>query len=223
MAESNSLVQHWNEQWQHEAGRSEFLHPEPDVIDTVPLLQERGLTRALDLGCGIGRHSLYLAQQGLDTTATDLSTSGLEFTQVWSREQELDIQFQQCPMHSLPFADASFDYCLSWNVIYHGDLGDLAAAVREVSRLLRPGGLFQATLLSKRNSNFCVGEEIATDTWINTEDAEKAHPHCYRNAEEVCHLLSEAGLEVLSLRDTQHQKPGSYHWHLLAEKQINEV
>src|SRR3546814_2143005 len=69
-------------------------------------------------------------------------------------------------MTDLPYADASFDYVLSFNVIYHGDAGVVGRAVAEIYRVLKPGGLFHGTLLSKRNRNYGLGREIAPDTFV---------------------------------------------------------
>jgi SAM-dependent methyltransferase len=113
---------------------------------------------------------------------------------------------------------ASIDYLLAWNVIYHGNLDTLQKSLTEITRVLRPGGYFQGTLLSKHNNNFQVGEEIAPDTWINAEKDDKGHPHCYLNAAEMATCLWNAGMELMQLRHQEHEKPGSYHWHLLAER-----
>ena len=44
---------------------------------------------------------------------------------------------------ALPYPDASFDFVLSWNVIYHGTMGDVGARIAEIWRVLKPGGLYQ--------------------------------------------------------------------------------
>lgn len=214
----HSVVLHWDNQWQDQTGRQNHSKPETDVIQLLPALRERRVRHALDLGCGVGRHSLLLAQQGLNVTAIDLSPHGIEYTRQSSKQLKLDIDCHLTGMHHLPLADASVDYCLAWNVIYHDNIDGLLVTVREIFRVLRPNGLFHATLLSKRNINFGLGMEISPDTWVNLADAEKAHPHCYHDARGVCQLLSMNGMELWSLRDEEHTSPGSYHWHFLAEK-----
>src|SRR3546814_11488355 len=47
----------WNDQWQSDAGRADWLEPDLDVAAVVPLLRSRGARRVLDLGCGVGRHA----------------------------------------------------------------------------------------------------------------------------------------------------------------------
>jgi hypothetical protein len=54
------------------------------------------------------------------------------------------------------------------------------------------------------------------DGEIDHEDSDKVHPHFYCNAAELVELFS--GFELLSLIDQEHAKPGSWHWHMLAER-----
>jgi hypothetical protein len=61
-----------------------------------------------------------------------------------------------------------------------------------------------------------VGEEIAPNTFVIANDGDKDHPHFYCNARELLELYD--GFELLSLTDKLHEKPGSWHWHLLAER-----
>jgi SAM-dependent methyltransferase len=123
-------------------------------------------------------------------------------------------------MTGLPYDDAQFDYILSFNVIYHGDKKTVARAVSEIRRTLKPGGVYQGTMLSKRNGHFGHGEEISPDTFIYDHDGtgDEAHPHYYCNAGELIALFD--GFELMSLTDIDHshRRPGHWHWHMVAER-----
>ena len=69
-------------------------------------------------------------------------------------------------MCKLPFRDGEFDYVLALNVIYHGNECEVRRAIGEVRRVLRPGGVFQGTLLSKRHREYGLGREISRNTFI---------------------------------------------------------
>ena len=95
----------------------------------------------------------------------------------------LDIDFRAGRMTVLPYETDSFDYILSFNVIYHGDRQIVEAAIAEIRRVLRVGGVYQGTMLSKRNASFNLGEEVAPDTFVKPgADGDKAHPHFYCDA-----------------------------------------
>jgi tellurite methyltransferase len=106
---------------------------------------------------------------------------------------------------------------LSWNVIYHGTLGDAGARIAEIWRVLKPGGLYQGTMLPLRNSNYGIGRRIAPDTFVVDGAEERSHPHFYCAAPVLVSLFS--GFELLSLTQTQQKKPGSWHWNIVAERQ----
>ncbi|CTQ51548.1 Methyltransferase domain protein [Roseibium album] len=113
------------------------------------------------------------------------------------------------PKTDLPFDDQSFDYVLSFNVIYHGAPSIVAKAISEISRVLKPGGIYQGTMLSKRNGNFGVGTEVAPDTWVREGDGDKNHPNFYCNAAELVTYFGDFELSILE--DKVHSKPGSWH------------
>jgi tellurite methyltransferase len=207
----------WNDQWQSETGRADWLDPDPDVAAVVPLLRERGARNVLDLGCGVGRHACFLASAGFEVEAMDASTAGLDYAGRQARNLGLTVTFRDGLMTELPYPDASFDYVLSFNVIYHGDGNVVGRAISEIHRVLKPRGLFHGTLLSKRNNNYGLGKEIAPNTFIvDGADGDKSHPHFYCNAAELVVLFED--FEILSLFDREHERPGTYHWHLLAER-----
>jgi hypothetical protein len=101
------------------------------------------------------------------------------------------------------------DYVLSWNVIFHGTMDDVGRRLGEIWRVLKPGGLFQGTMLSKRDVQFGRGRAIAPGTFIRGNDP-KAHPHFYCDLAGLAVLF--AGFELLSLTQEEQRRPGSWHW-----------
>lgn len=93
--------------------------------------------RALDLGCGTGRHALWLAAHGSKVTATDFSEGMLDEAR---RKPGADqIKFVQHDLNArLPFADGEFDLVVSGLVLEH--LRELDGFFGEVRRVLRSGG-----------------------------------------------------------------------------------
>ena len=207
----------WNERWSTAEGRAEWLVPEPDVVATTQRLAGEGMTRrVLDLGCGVGRHALHLARLGFETFAVDLADAGLTELDRAATAAGLKIATSTAPMTALPFPDGHFDYVLSFNVIYHGDPGIVTKTIAEIRRVLRPHGVYQGTMLSKRNAGFGAGAEVAPNTFVADQGDDKDHPHFYCNAAELVALFD--GFELISLDDKVHARPGSWHWHMTAER-----
>jgi SAM-dependent methyltransferase len=93
----------------------------------------------LDVGCGPGWFWKSVAGrwQPQHLTLADISPAMLEAAQARLRE-EFDLSTQQADVTALPFADNSFDDVLAMHMLYHAD--DPAKALREIARVLRPGG-----------------------------------------------------------------------------------
>ncbi|MGO9015841.1 MAG: class I SAM-dependent methyltransferase [Dissulfurispiraceae bacterium] len=213
---TDTAFQAWDKKWMTEEGRADWTRPEQDVIDIIPLLRLRSVNKVLDLGCGVGRHSLLLASEGFAVCSLDASEAGLEIARSNARDSKLPIDFTSSKMTDLPYGADSFEYVLAWNVIYHGDPVIVHRSLVEIARVLRRGGIFQGTMLSKLNILYGKGRLIAKDTFIIDDDDEKSHSHFYCDYGELEELL--AGFRVLSVSHREHDKPGSYHWHFSSEK-----
>lgn len=216
-AVSATAVEAWDKRWATDEGRADWLEPHPAVAAILPELAARGARRVLDLGCGVGRHALMFAAHGLAVDAIDGSPNGLAVLRNSAAARGLTLGLHEGLADALPFPDASFDYVLSWNVIHHGTLGDLGRRLGEIWRVLRPGGLLQATVLSTRDSNYGVGRAVAPDTFVIDRVERKGHPHCYCDAATLVGLLQ--GFEILTVsQQLQERRPGSHHWHIIAER-----
>jgi SAM-dependent methyltransferase len=91
-------------------------------------------TRLLDAGCGAGLLALLASLRGARVAALDASDALLAV----ARERLPAADVRQGDLEALPFADASFDAVTAVNSIFYA--ADMAAAMRELSRVVRPGG-----------------------------------------------------------------------------------
>jgi tellurite methyltransferase len=210
-----TAIDAWDKKWATEEGRADWLDPEPDVIALLAELKARGARTALDLGCGVGRHALFLAEHGLAVEAIDGSAAGLKVAHETAEARGLSLGLQQATADALPFEDGSFDFVLSWNVIHHGTLGDVGRRLAEIWRVMKPGALYQGTMLPTRNINYGRGRTVAPGTFV-IDGSERGHPHFYCDTATLVALF--AGFELLSLKQQLQRKPGSWHWHIIAER-----
>lgn len=130
--------------------------------------------RILDVGCGTGANLLMLSQYG-DAEGIDISEDALSFC----RERGLD-KVKLGAAEELPYNDSTFDLVTAFDVVEHMD--DDIAGLREMRRVLRPGGrvlLFVPTFM------FLWG----------VQDEVSHHRRRYRLSE-LHGVLDQAGFEV---------------------------
>jgi ubiquinone/menaquinone biosynthesis C-methylase UbiE len=123
----------WARVYDHDANP---LPPLEEPVVWQAIGDPRG-RRALDLGCGTGRHALWLAGRGAEVTAVDFSAGMLE--EAARKPGAERVRFVQHDLHlPLPFEDGEFDLVVSGLVLEH--LRDLDPFFAEARRVLRPGG-----------------------------------------------------------------------------------
>lgn len=126
----------WNERWST-AEWDRFREPN-DVIVT----QVTGMTPgvALDLGCGIGRHAVWLATQGWRAIGVDFSEVALEKGRALAAERGVDVTWVNADLYEYEPAPDSLDLVVITYV--HPPPEQRARLLRAVARSLRPGGTF---------------------------------------------------------------------------------
>ena len=130
----------------------------------------------LDAGCGTGNNLLHLSRLGR-AVGVDLSDDALRFCRIRG------VAAAKAGLLALPFADAAFDCVTSFDVLYHRWVEDDRAAVAELARVLRPGGVLLLRVPALRA------------LWGAHDEAVHSR-HRYTRGE-VRSLLEGAGLEVV--------------------------
>jgi SAM-dependent methyltransferase/uncharacterized protein YbaR (Trm112 family) len=103
-------------------------------------LQDGG-ARLLDIGCNWGRWSLAAAAKGYDVVGLDPSFEAIVAAQRIATQLRASPRYVVADARFLPFSDASFDVVFSFGVLQHLYRTDVARCVREIARVLAPGGL----------------------------------------------------------------------------------
>ncbi len=103
------------------------------------MLGDYHANRSLEIGCGFGRLSPVLAEYSDQHDAIDINMDALQL----ARGCYPNLRFSSASVTQLPFPNNTFDLVCTWTVLQHLRPHLIAAAVREIRRVLRP----EATLL----------------------------------------------------------------------------
>lgn len=118
--------------------RAEARHRNPWIADQLVRAQAARPLRVLDLGCGGGLLTNYLAQLGHHVTGIDTTPENLTIAR--QRDGSGRATYQLGDACALPFADGTFDVVCAMDLLEHVE--DPARVVAEASRVLAPSGLF---------------------------------------------------------------------------------
>ena len=182
--------------------RSSRLGRITDALEERVILDLAGSVkslRVLDVGCGDGMLLTALARKGALGTGVDASPTMLSAGRARAKAASLDITFVEGDARALPFPDATFDLATAVTVLCF--VPDAEHAVREIARVLRPGGRLVIGELG-RYSLWAAKRRISG--WLGSATWRKA---IFRSAVELRGIVEAAGLSVEAVRGAVYYPP----------------
>jgi ubiquinone/menaquinone biosynthesis C-methylase UbiE len=174
----------------------------PKLID---LFKKNKMSKILDIGCGSGNHLLSLAKQGFKVYGLDFSKEAITLAGDRFVKAGLNAELQVGSMHDpLPFSDNFFDGIISLRTLNHGDYDKINNTIREIRRILKPGGMVFITSLmipgSKKRSgkttlNAMPVRIVKPRTYIPLAGKEKGIMHYLFNKEILLNLFKQWKIE----------------------------
>ena len=169
--------------------------PWPEIMDFGRSLPPRSLV--LDLGCGNGRHAAVLAEEGHRVVGLDASAKLLGI----ARHRVAGVTFARADLCCVPFLGGRFAAAIAIAAIHHlPSETERLAAVREIARVLRPGGRALVTAWAAEQPRFervvetrRARGEPAGDVWVPWRMGGREVPRFY-------HLFVDNELPQLVLR-----------------------
>jgi SAM-dependent methyltransferase len=114
--------------------------------------------RVLDAGCGYGRNLVHLLRQGCEVFAVDANPEGVEHVQALAAQLAPDLpatNFRVGPIEKMDFPDDFADVVICSSVLHFArDEAHFLAMLKELWRVLRPGGMLFCRLGSRIGMNF---------------------------------------------------------------------
>lgn len=177
--------------------RAEARHRNPWIAEQIEQHLGTG-ARVLDLGCGAGFLSNYLASRGHAVTGIDTTEENLAVARAHDPTGRVD--YHRADALALPFPDRSFDVVCAMDLIEHVE--QPARLVAEASRVLAPGGLFFFHTFDRNwLSNLIVIKGVQ---WFVANTPRDLHVlRLFVKPAELCTMLRAHELDPIDLRGSR--------------------
>jgi ubiquinone biosynthesis O-methyltransferase len=162
------------------------------------LRRDPGGLHVLDVGCGGGLLSERFAAMGCDVTGIDRSVPTLSAARRHAEASALPIRYLEGSAERLAFDSATFDVVCCCDVLEHVDSPD--AVMREISRVLKPGGVFFFDTINRTLRSKLVAIKFAQDWRLTRLIPPDVHVwEKFIRPHELAHLLDRNGMPEFEL------------------------
>lgn len=129
----------WNQLYSQE--KNAFASPMAPLTLLKKKLKKATGVKILDLGCGIGLHTIDLAKCGYRVWGLDISPAAIKLAFSNARKANVNINFLTSSMKQrLPYKNSFFDGVICLRVLNHGTKSEIRSVVNEIYRVLKPDG-----------------------------------------------------------------------------------
>ena len=160
------------------------------------LLREQGIApegaSVIDVGCGGGYASERMAKMGMQVVGVDPSEASVRAAREHALESDLDIDYRLGAGEALPLEDDSCDIAFCCDVLEHVE--DVQQVVREIYRVLKPGGLFFFDTINRTAFSWLFMIKVAQDIPLTRFMPKNTHVwHMFIKPKELRGFLLQAG------------------------------
>jgi len=180
----------WNNKWESEANRAYWNEPDEYVVKFCSAHGIGPGDTVLDLGCGVGRHAIYLSKRGARVYAIDESEAAIAKLKESAASLDLDIKAEVCNYLTAQPAQ-EFDCIIAFNVIYHGDFLHFSRSVFKCGDLLKSNGRLFFTCPSRDDAKYGSGNKVAEHTYESLNSIHSGDVHYFTDEPELRNLMCE--------------------------------
>ncbi len=135
-------LEFWDKAWK--MVRTPYTQlPKLPYLEQIPLAVDGARGKLiLDLGCGSGWLSIYLARLGFNVVGVDVAEHALELGRMWAEQENLPIKFLVQDISNLEFPDDYFGAVVANSIFEHLTCALAARTVELLTKSVEKGGVF---------------------------------------------------------------------------------
>lgn len=194
--------------------RAENKIRNPWILKTIED-EKKGSLSILDIGCGAGFLSNYLAEKGHFVTGIDLSEKSLEI----AKKKKTGATYILANALSLPFQDASFDVISAMDLLEHVE--NPSKVIEEASRVLKPNGLFFFHTFNRNLLSYLL--IIKGVDWFVKNAPKDMHVYSlFIKPEELKSMMQKQELSLGSIQGLVPDPFSKGFWRMLSQKVVKD-
>lgn len=146
-------------------------YPSEDIVRFIASrfkdVTDRKSIRVMDLGCGGGAHTWFLAREGFDVYGIDGSESAIRQASALLDRDGLTANLTVGDFTQLDYPAEFFDVVIDSSAIQHNNFENICLIHRQIWDSLKPGGYFCGILINTGTSGWETAEKIEENTYTN--------------------------------------------------------
>ena len=145
----------WEQRYSEDNIPWDLGKPYKQLVDYV---NENSPSSALDVGCGTGTDAIYLAKNGFNVSAIDISEEAVKIAETKAQKAEVSIDFRVSNVLDMPFEDGTFEFAND-NGCFHSFEGSSSEEsnwkiyIKEMHRVMKPKARYLMKCFSEEHSN----------------------------------------------------------------------
>ena len=110
--------------------------------------------KALDMGCGLGTHAIFLAKQEMNVKAFDLSEKAIEIARERAEKEKVKVDFFVQDVNNVNFKENEFDFVFDRGLFHHLNSKEKKHYLEKLVFFLKKNGKYQLIAFSSKNTGF---------------------------------------------------------------------
>ncbi|HPJ42342.1 MAG TPA: methyltransferase domain-containing protein [Spirochaetota bacterium] len=153
----------WNKHYKKD--KSVLSYPDENLVRLVMKELQRFQAieelKAIDVGCGSGRHIAFMQSAGLNQVyGTDNSFNALQICRDLDPEKLI-----HCDNRDIPLRNELFDISVAWGSLHYSTKPEIIPMISEIKRITKSGGVIFATLRTDKDTYLKTGKHLGNNTW----------------------------------------------------------
>ena len=133
---------------------------------------EKGLiekSKVIDIGCGNGRNSIYLAKQGFEVCGIDFSSASIEWAEQKAKEEAVNVKFINESFFDLEARHNSYDFVYDSGCLHHIKPHRRSQYIKKIADILKPEGYFGLTAFNLKGGANISDYDVYRDFSMHEE------------------------------------------------------